>query len=137
MADDVARGRPDPDPTVLTTDALMREVRDLKDIIEAKDRATRELFDEKDRAVWRRMESMENHRVEQKQDTQREITKAFDANTGAIEAVEKTVGTQGERIGAIESGLKGGVDARTAMYATVGLIVIIATVLLSNGVFTK
>lgn len=133
----MSRGRPDPDPTVLTTDALMREVRYLKERMDDKFRAAEDLTTVKFDAVTSKFEDIERHRLEQKQDTQREITKAFDANTAAIEAVEKTQATDSARITAVEAGRQGGVDMRLAIYGTIGLLITVFTVLAANGVFSR
>jgi hypothetical protein len=129
--------RPDPDPTLLTTENLNREVANLKEIIDMRFRAERELTDERFHAVDEKFDSVESHRIEQKADTQREITKAFDANTEAIGAVEKIQTLANERITAVEAVRQGGVDARVAIYGTIGLVVAVLAVLAANGVFTR
>lgn len=134
--EEMSRGRPDPDPTVLTTDALHREVAHLKQRMDDMFSAAQDLTKEKFDGVADKFTDIEAHRKEQKEDTLREITKAFDANTGAIESLEKIQGIANDRITAVEAGRQGAMDMRVAIFATIGLVITIFTVLAANGVFS-
>jgi hypothetical protein len=127
--------KPDPDPTILTTEALTREVAYLKEMMNDKLTAERELVTEKFNSVWNRLQTIENHRIEQKADTKSEITKAFDANTEAIKSVEKIQSLQNDRIIAVESERKGGVDMRAAILGFIGIALTVITTIAAMGIF--
>jgi tetrahydromethanopterin S-methyltransferase subunit G len=142
--------KPVPDPTVLTTQALLREIAALKELVLARLDGLDRLFEEK-------FETLEASRLEQKKDTQDAINAALTAQKDAVTKSEAAVGKQledqqkasntaindlrrsiddlKERIGEVAQTVNGSVqqrigarDDRTALYATIGILV---TVLLA------
>lgn len=69
--------RPVPDPTLLTTQALYREVATLRELIEEKILATDQLVSEKFASVDRQLDLVERQRVEQKSDTKAAVDAAL------------------------------------------------------------
>lgn len=147
-----------PDPTVLTTEQLLREITTLKDLFESEFLANRQLCDEKFRSVDRQLELVEKQRVEQKLDTQaavqaaltaqkeavREQTTAFALATDKSEAgtakqleqlgttfksevsgVTRELSDLKDRVGKIENVKLGGQESKAALYAGLGVIVML------------
>jgi HAMP domain-containing protein len=174
MPDEPRKGNhnlPVPDPTLLTTQALEREVEVLRDIIDREIRALRELVfdrikghgivcDEKFARVERQFHSVESLRLEQKKDTKDAVDAALTSQkeavfksetsmTGRLEQLSQTVATQvdslrreigdtKERIGEVASQAEGIVqqkagakEDRTGLYASVGVIFVVITIVLS------
>lgn len=96
---------PIPDPTELTSRAVN----------EAKTELTT-LFDEKLRAISRRLDDAERHRVEQKADTTKALDAAFAAAKEAVTGVDVRVNDLKDRVTRMES-------SRAGFYAAIGLIV--------------
>jgi type VI protein secretion system component VasK len=76
--------RPVPDPTVLTTQALYREVSALQELIEQSIRGTREVIDQQFYKVEQQFELVERQRVEQKKDTKDAVDAALTAQKEAV-----------------------------------------------------
>jgi transketolase len=142
--------KPVPDPTVLTTQALLREIAALKELMEARLAGLDRLFEEK-------FDTLETSRLEQKKDTQSAIDAALTAQKNAVAKSEAAVGKQledqqkasniaisdlrrsiddlKERIGDVAQIVNGSVqqrvgarEDRTGLYASIGIVV---TVLLA------
>jgi hypothetical protein len=75
---------PIPDPTVLTTAALVREITALREVIENAIGANKELFTEKLRSVDQQLTLIEKQRVEQKTDTANAVQAALIAQKEAV-----------------------------------------------------
>jgi serine/threonine protein kinase HipA of HipAB toxin-antitoxin module len=82
--------RPIPDPTVLTTQALRREIEGLKELLIEKIKGEHDLMVEK-------FEAVERLRVEQKRDTQSAVDAALSAAKEAVAKSETAVGKQLEQ----------------------------------------
>ena len=80
---------PVPDPTVLTTQALYREVSSLRELIELRIEDLSGLLDEKFLRTEQQFELVERQRVEQKNDTKNAVDAALTAQKEA--AKEQTV----------------------------------------------
>jgi hypothetical protein len=76
--------RPVPDPTTLTTSALHREVKALRELIESELQATSQVTFEKFRSIETQMALVEAQRVEQKADTKAAIDAALTAQKEAV-----------------------------------------------------
>ena len=76
--------RPRPDPTILTTEALHREVAALRELIEERITATDLLVSEKFSSVDRQLDLVERQRVEQKSDTKAAVDAALTAQKEAV-----------------------------------------------------
>jgi hypothetical protein len=76
--------RPVPDPTVLTTQALYREVSALQELIEQVVKGTREVIDQQFYKVEQQFELVERQRVEQKKDTKDAVDAALTAQKEAV-----------------------------------------------------
>lgn len=85
-------GRPDPDPTLLTTQALFREVASLKELIEQKIKSSENLFNEKFQSITTQFELIEKQRVEQKKDTKDAVDAALAAAKEAVK--EQTLSSE-------------------------------------------
>lgn len=131
--------RPVPDPTILTTEALLREITHLRELLESK-------LD----SVHNRLESAEEQRREQKFDTGKAIDAALMAQREAankseaaidkrIEQMQSTFKTDvsnltlnlsdiKDRVGKIEAVKIGGSESRAGLYATIGVV---ATIILA------
>jgi archaellum component FlaC len=90
--------RPVPDPTVLTTQALYREVSALQELIEQSIRGTREVIDQQFYKVEQQFELVERQRVEQKGDTKGAVDAALDAAKEANAKSEEAFTKQIERL---------------------------------------
>lgn len=155
--ENASRGRPDPDPTVLTTDALNREVAYLKEYVDTRIECLREFIDERFNSIDDKFLAVEKARVEQKNDTKAAVDAALIAQKEAVkeqtlaseksifksesqfdkryDATDKTVDELKERVGSIEAGRQGGNDMRVAIFATIAIFITIFTVLAATGVF--
>ena len=80
----VGESRPNPDPTLLTTQALFREIGALKELIEEQITATENLTDEKFAAVTIQFSLLEKQRLEQKADTNQAVAAALNAAREAV-----------------------------------------------------
>lgn len=76
--------RPTPDPTVLTTEQLLREITSLKELMMAEIQGKKEVTDEKFESVNKQFRLIETQRVEQKQDTKAAVDAAFSAAKEAV-----------------------------------------------------
>jgi hypothetical protein len=93
MADDATgNSRPIPDPTVLTTEQLLREIGALKDLVESWMDGLEQVNAEKMRSVWSQFETVERQRVEQKADTKAAVDAALAAQQDAVR--EQTIASE-------------------------------------------
>jgi hypothetical protein len=82
---DTPRGStPIPDPTLLTTEALHREVLRLQELLETFIRGKNEVTEEKFASIKVQMDLIERQRVEQKQDTKAAVDAALAAAKEAV-----------------------------------------------------
>lgn len=86
--------RPVPDPTVLTTDALRREIAGLEKLIDTKLEAAEKHRNEKFASVDALMERAEDQRREQKADTNAAVDAALDSQKEATAKMEKSISDQ-------------------------------------------
>jgi hypothetical protein len=77
--------RPVPDPTVLTTEALMREVAHTRELVDAKLVSLGGRIDERFRSIDEQFDLVENRRVEQKSDTKAAVDAALQAAKEAVQ----------------------------------------------------
>ena len=117
------------DPTVLTTEQLMREVNHIHDLMKAHKETVETHFT-----------LMENQRIELKADTTKAVEAALDAAKAAVSAVEKTVDDVKERVVKLETASQGErrmverVQDRTQPFQIWALgAVMTVVVLLANG----
>jgi len=89
---------PIPDPTLLTTEALQREIKTLKEFLEYQINAQKELRDEKFSSVDDKLALGERQRVEQKSDTEKAIGAALAAQKDAAEKSEAAIARQLEQM---------------------------------------
>lgn len=75
---------PVPDPTILTTEALLREVARVKELVDAMLDGIGHVIDEKFSSVDRQLALVEQQRVEQKQDTKAAVDAALTAQKEAV-----------------------------------------------------
>lgn len=106
MASDAASSpeggqRPVPDPTVLTTEALQREIKALKELLEMRVIGVTALSNEKFRSVDQQLDLVERQRVEQKSDTKAAVDAAL---TAQKEAVKEQTTASATAIAKSESG---------------------------------
>jgi len=83
-ADVAGNSRPVPDPTILTTEQLLREIGALKDLVESWIDTLEQVNSEKLRSVWSQLELVERQRVEQKADTKAAVDAALTAQKEAV-----------------------------------------------------
>lgn len=107
---DVDEGRkPVPDPTVLTTQALLREVASLKELLQSQDYGQRrevaelkELLQSQilgiDRRITEKFDGLERRRLEQKKDTEDAVEAALTAQKEAVTKSEIATGKQIEQL---------------------------------------
>jgi septal ring factor EnvC (AmiA/AmiB activator) len=97
--------RPVPDPTVLTTEALMREISALKELIVVRIDAQAALTDERFDRISTCIETIEKQRLEQKRDVKEAVdaalasqkeaaTKLEASTTKALEELSKTISAE-------------------------------------------
>jgi hypothetical protein len=86
MADDTSGGgsRPVPDPTALTTEALHREVLQLRELLETFIRGENRVTEERFQSIATQMDLIERQRVEQKEDTKAAVDAALAAAKEAV-----------------------------------------------------
>jgi hypothetical protein len=84
--------RPIPDPTLLTTAALLREVARLEALMDERMRGISSLQNEKFRRVEQQFELVEQQRVEQKSDTKAAVDAALTAQKEAVK--EQTIASE-------------------------------------------
>jgi phosphatidate phosphatase APP1 len=118
--------RPVPDPTVLTTAALVESINRLKELMETKIEALDHVSEQRYYAVAKQLEFLEQQRKEQKSDTAAAVAQALAAQKDAVSKSESSMTRQLEQLGstlkAVEDGLRrdnealkdrvGGVDTR-------------------------
>lgn len=131
------------DPSKLTTDALMREIANLKELMETR-------MDERNRAVDLRFDLTENRRTELKDDTKAAVDAALSAAKEAvaktetttnaqlgqlqnlvdtkIEELRRTAGVLESRVGTIEATKRGSTQERTGIYALAGFVLVILSI---------
>lgn len=98
--------RPIPDPTVLTTEALLREVAHLKELLEQKVADNRQLYEQ-------RFQMQEQYRQEQKADAKEALNAALVSTQTQIGAALDAIADLKERVGKFENRALGSVEART------------------------
>lgn len=76
--------KPTPDPTILTTEQLLREVDRVKELTDSKIDGTVALFAERFLSVDRQLGLVEQQRVEQKSDTKAAVDAALTAQKEAV-----------------------------------------------------
>jgi cobalamin biosynthesis Mg chelatase CobN len=85
----------DPDPTILTTEQLMREIERVKELMMAKFEGQNQVFAERFSSVGTRFELVEQQRKEQKEDTATAVQAALNAAKEAVKeqttASEKSI----------------------------------------------
>jgi hypothetical protein len=84
--------RPVPDPTVLTTEQLLREIATLREYIEAVTEGQNRVIDERFNAVDKEFVLIERQRVEQKADTKEALAAALQAAKEAVQ--EQTLASE-------------------------------------------
>lgn len=94
---------PVPDPTVLTTEQLLREVAQAKDLMEARIEGVEAVVAERFRGVDEKFDLVERQRLEQKKDTKDAVDAAFSA---AKEAVKEQTNASDRSISKSESATK-------------------------------
>jgi chromosome segregation ATPase len=153
---------PRPDPTVLTTEALRRDIGALREILEKEVSGHVELCREKFHSIERQFEQVERLRIEQKGDTAKAVDDALTAQKDAVakqetstieqirslsqkgdadrESLRREISDLKDRITIIEGQKAGAKEDRSGLYATIGIgvtviLVIIAVVglLVSRG----
>lgn len=82
MAD--PENKPTPDPTVLTTEQLLREAEWVNKLVDSKLGGIESVFDEKFSSVKEQFALVERQRVEQKKDTKDAVDAAFSAAKEAV-----------------------------------------------------
>ena len=92
--DQSGSGQPVPDPTLMTIDALRREIAMLENLIDSKLRAAENLTIERITRIDALMERAEDMRQEQKADTRAAVEAALDAQKEATHKMENTVSEQ-------------------------------------------
>jgi hypothetical protein len=107
---------PVPDPTKLTTDAVEKMRSEIMTLV-----------DEKFKSVDRRFGEIDRHRVEQKQDNQREIGSALTSANKTTEVMGVRVDDLNNRLTRVESEKSGGTDVKTGVIAAVGLAAVLFT----------
>lgn len=85
---------PKPDPTVLTTDALRREIAGLEKLVDTKLEALEDLQIERFQSIDTLMERAEALRREQKADTNAAVAASLDAQKEATTKMEKSISDQ-------------------------------------------
>jgi len=76
--------RPVPDPTILTTEQLLREVAALRELVQSDIEGLEAIVAEKFRSVDQQLELVERQRVEQKADTKAAVDAALTAQKEAV-----------------------------------------------------
>jgi hypothetical protein len=84
VADESGESRPTPDPTVLTTEQLLREIENLKSWMKTLADGQETVFDERFKSVDTQFKLIERQRVEQKQDTEKAVQAALNAAKVAV-----------------------------------------------------
>jgi hypothetical protein len=136
MAED---SRPVPDPTVLTTEALHREIRHLDELMATKLAAAEALTAERFRGMELLVQLVENRRVEQKKDTSAAVDNALAAAkeavskesvsvTNELSALRRELGDVKERVGAVEAQKVGAREGQGGVYAAAGFVLVLLSV---------
>jgi hypothetical protein len=107
--------RPVPDPTVLTTTQLLREIAAVNDRTELLFTGLREIMEEKFDSVDRQLALGEQQRVEQKADTKAAVDAAL---TAQKEAVKEQTSASGLAIAKSEAATKEQLTALNATFTT-------------------
>lgn len=128
---------PTPDPTVLTTDALRREIKASTDLTNAKLEALTRfletkidgnaaLSEERHRLTRRELAAGEERRLEHKKDTKDNVDTAFAAAADQIKSVDSTVNDLKERVLRLETQQQTKIetrgDGRSGVMMIVGVI---------------
>jgi seryl-tRNA synthetase len=108
-------GRPPiPDPTVLTTEALHREVEQLQELLELEIGSLETLCEEREKRIHQHFDLLERSRVEQKEDTLKAVAAALSSQKEAVSKSEVSVTKQLDQlsvtIATIESSLRRSID---------------------------
>ena len=105
--DDTSELIPRPDPTRLTTAALIREIAALRELLETQ-------IDALDRLTKDRFETAERHRIEQKTDTKTMLDAALASQQAAVAKTEanfeKQISQLGTNAGTVNEGLRRSLD---------------------------
>jgi hypothetical protein len=139
--------RPPPsiDPTLRTSENLIREIAALKELIDSKIEALDlkmgghvGLDEERFRKIEERFNLIERQRLEQKSDTGTSISTALEAQKSQTNAIGGRVDDLKERVAKIESAKQGAVESRdegragmSAVLAVVGAVVAVIVVVLA------
>ena len=91
---DEGGSRPVPDPTVLTTDALRREIAGLEKLIDTKLEYSEELSHQRFKSIQHQLDSADAQRLEQKADTKAAVDAALAAQKEAITKTESSTAAQ-------------------------------------------
>lgn len=107
--------RPVPDPTVLTTAALVREISALQQLMETKIEAEASTQEQRYFAVAKQLEFLEQQRKEQKADTAAAVAQALAAQQNSVSKSEQSMMKQLEQLSntlkSVEDGLRRDNDA--------------------------
>lgn len=147
--DSHAYSTPRPDPTILTTEQLHREVGALQTLLRSEMAALKEFFTEK-------LNTMEEYRVEQKQDTSaavaaallaakeavkeqtiasdKAISKSEMGTSKQIEAQSEKIDDLKDRLTTLEGQKKGGSDTWGYVFGALGLLIALAAVVVAIAV---
>lgn len=148
---------PVPDPTILTTEALNREISNVRELLKQDIESLGALVEEKFRSVDKQFELIENQRVEQKTDTKaavvdalaaaKEIVREQSANfkeqltqitltfSTALAGLTKQVDDMKERVAKIEAIKIGGNEAKGSVYAIAGFVLTLILIVTAIGAF--
>jgi hypothetical protein len=96
---DAQGSRPVPDPTLLTTEGIQREVTHLRELLEAKLSRIEDLCDRDFSSVHDKLRIAEEQRKEQKVDTKEAILAALEAQEKAAQKSENAISKQLEQMG--------------------------------------
>jgi NADH dehydrogenase/NADH:ubiquinone oxidoreductase subunit G len=144
---------PSPDPTVLTSAALYREIAGLRELVLDRIEAETGISKEKFCRIDKQMATAEQQRKEQKQDTKEAVDQALAAqqeavaksekatekqleeiktNSGAtIEGLRRELGDLKERVVSVEQQKVGAVEQKAGMGANAGLAIAASGVILA------
>jgi len=107
--------RPTPDPTILTTEQLLREIQTLKDWVKAQIDGLDGVIDERFASVAKQFTLIERQRVEQKADTEKAVQAALSA---AKEAVKEQTAASDKSIDKAQTSTASDVKQQGVTFAT-------------------